>query len=52
MKTKATVECEKLSKKIRDNVGQKNSNSNYAKYMKTKFYSDEDFPLRKLLKYV
>ena len=49
MKTKATVKCEKLWKKIKDNIGPKNSNSNYTKYMKSKFYSDEDFPLRKLL---
>ena len=47
MKTKSTEERGKLWREVKDNIGPKNSNSYDAKYMETRFCSDEDLSLRK-----
>ena len=50
MKTKTIwKKYEKLWRITKDNIGSKNNNSFDAKYIKIRFYSDDDLTLKKLL---
>ena len=50
MKTKTIwKKYEKLRRITKDNIGSKNNNSFDAKYIKIRFYSDDDLTLKKLL---